>query len=86
MQISKVFNVSNIIPNHLDISRTGSPISSDKWNYKSFQIYLDTTPMQVYNQMQQLPSSVINLRSQVLTDQRLPYTSGDSAKGIASNT
>ena len=86
MQTSKVFNISNIIQNHLDTIHVGSPVSSDKRNSKSSQPYLDTTPAQVYNQMKRLPSSVKYLRSQLLTDQRLPYTSGGSARGVASNT
>ena len=86
MQTSKVFNGSNIIPNHLDTTRAGSPISSDKRNSKSSQLYLVTTPAQVYNQMKQLPRSVKYLRSQLLTDQRLPYTSDSSARGVVLNT
>ena len=36
--------------------------------------------------MKQLPNSVNYLHSQLLTDQRLPYTSGGKARGVASNT
>ena len=86
MQTSKVFNVSNIIPNHLNTTRIGSSVLSDKRNFKSSQPYLDITLAQVYNQMRRLSSLVKYLQSQLLIDQCFPYTSGGSAREIVSNT